>query len=656
MASLSIVIGLLGAIYGGLPLDFLLNKFGWNYVIYTFSAFSCLLALLLVLITPSSSSEESASDNIFQDLKTVLFNKHIILISFFGGLMVGPLEGFADGWAKAFLCEAYQMTGGLASSLSSLMFIGMGAGSFFLAYLLEKYPDKHYEVIIACSFAMIASFLLLFTQAGGLYIALPALLVIGFASGYQVITIYKAISYVNSNLVGLATAISNMIVMVFGYFFHTGIAKIIDLCWNGMVVQGNPVYGTELLVKAISIIPVCLLLAVFGFMWLKKRKELQRQKLQLQLIASENFASKAVMEAQGSFLTNKYAEGYPGKRYYCGCDYVDEVENLAIERLCKLFGVKFANVQPHSGSQANQAVFASLLTPGDTILGLSLSCGGHLTHGATPSLSGKWFKSVQYTVNKDTYLLNMDEIEKLALEHKPKLIIAGASAYPRKMDFKRFREIADKVGAYLLADIAHYAGLIAAGEYPSPAEYAHVMTSTTHKTLRGPRGGVVMTNDEALHKKIQSAVFPGLQGGPLMHVIAAKAVAFKEALAPEFKTYSKKIVENAKVLAQELQKHGLNIITGGTDSHIVLVDLRSQKLTGKDVVDSLERAGITCNKNSVPFDTEKPTITSGIRFGTAAETTRGLEAENFKEIASLVNEVVQGLISGNSSSVEKAAQ
>ncbi|WP_264682829.1 MULTISPECIES: MFS transporter [unclassified Wolbachia] len=271
MASLSIIIGLLGAIYGGLPLDFLLNKFGWNYVIYTFSAFGCLLALLLLLITPKSNIEESRNDNILQDLKTVLFNKHIILISFFGGLMVGPIEGFADGWAKAFLCEAYQMTGDLASSLSSLMFIGMGAGSFFLAYLLEKYPDKHYEVIIACSFAMIASFLLLFTQIGGLYIALPTLLVIGFASGYQVITIYKAISYVNNNLVGLATAISNMIVMVFGYFFHTGIAKIIDLCWNGTVIQGNPVYGTELLVKAISIIPVCLLLAVFGFMWLRKR-------------------------------------------------------------------------------------------------------------------------------------------------------------------------------------------------------------------------------------------------------------------------------------------------------------------------------------------------------------------------------------------------
>ncbi|MGL9682196.1 MAG: serine hydroxymethyltransferase [Wolbachia sp.] len=382
-------------------------------------------------------------------------------------------------------------------------------------------------------------------------------------------------------------------------------------------------------------------------------KELQRQRLQLQLIASENFASKAVMEAQGSFLTNKYAEGYPGKRYYCGCEYMDEVESLAINRLCKLFGVKFANVQPHSGSQANQAVFASLLTPGDKILGLSLNCGGHLTHGAAPSLSSEWFKSIQYTVSKDTYLLDMDEIEKLALEHKPKLIIAGASAYPRKINFKRFREIADKVGAYLLADIAHYAGLIAADEYPSPAGYAHVMTSTTHKTLRGPRGGVITTNDKTLHKKIQSAVFPGLQGGPLMHVIAAKAVAFKEALAPRFKIYSRKVVENAKVLAQALQEHGLSIITGGTDSHIVLVDLRPQKLTGKDVVDSLERASITCNKNSVPFDTEKPTITSGLRFGTAAETTRGLGVENFKEIADLINEIIQGLISKNSLNVEK---
>jgi len=382
-------------------------------------------------------------------------------------------------------------------------------------------------------------------------------------------------------------------------------------------------------------------------------QELQRQKSQLQLIASENFASKAVMETQGSVLTNKYAEGYSGKRYYCGCEHVDKIESLAIDRLCKLFGVKFANVQPHSGSQANQAVFAALLSPGDTILGLSLNCGGHLTHGATPNLSGKWFKSVQYAVDKKTYLLDMDEIEKLALKHKPKLIIAGASAYPRKIDFKRFREIADKVGAYLLADIAHYAGLIAAGAYPSAAKYAHVMTSTTHKTLRGPRGGIIMTNDEAIHKKIQSTVFPGLQGGPLMHVIAAKAVAFKEALDPEFKTYSKKVIENAKVLAKELQKYGLNIITDGTDSHMVLVDLRPKKLTGKSVVDSLERAGIICNKNAIPFDTEKPTITSGLRFGTAAETTRGLTKEDFKEIASLINEIVQGLINKNSADVEK---
>lgn len=382
-------------------------------------------------------------------------------------------------------------------------------------------------------------------------------------------------------------------------------------------------------------------------------QELQRQKSQLQLIASENFASEAVMEAQGSILTNKYAEGYSGKRYYCGCENVDKIESLAVSRLCKLFGVKFANVQPHSGSQANQAVFASLLSPGDIILGLSLNCGGHLTHGATPNLSGKWFKSIQYAVHKETYLLDMDEVEKLALKHNPKLIIAGASAYPRKIDFKRFREIADKVGAYLLADIAHYAGLIAANEYPSPVEYAHVITSTTHKTLRGPRGGVIMTNDEAMHKKIQSAVFPGLQGGPLMHVIAAKAVAFKEALDPEFKVYSKKVIENAKVLANELKKHGLNIITDGTDSHIVLVDLRPKKLTGKSVVDSLERAGITCNKNSIPFDTEKPTITSGLRLGTAAETTRGLKGEDFKEIAHLINEIIQGLINGNSTEVEK---
>ncbi|WP_333023617.1 serine hydroxymethyltransferase [Wolbachia endosymbiont of Pentidionis agamae] len=381
--------------------------------------------------------------------------------------------------------------------------------------------------------------------------------------------------------------------------------------------------------------------------------ELQRQKSQLQLIASENFASRAVMEAQGSILTNKYAEGYSGKRYYCGCRYVDQIESLAVERLCKLFDVKFANVQPHSGSQANQAVLSALLSPGDKILGLSLDCGGHLTHGATPSLSGKWFKSIQYGVNKETYLLDMDEIEELAIINKPKLIIAGASAYPRKIDFKRFRAIADKVDAYLLADIAHYAGLIAAGEYPSPVQHAHIITSTTHKTLRGPRGGIIMTNDEVIHKKIQSAVFPGLQGGPLMHIIAAKAVAFKEALDTGFKIYSKAVIENAKVLAKELQMHGLDIVTGGTDSHIILVDLRSKRITGKDVVDSLERAGITCNKNAIPFDIERPTITSGLRFGTSAETTRGLSGTEFKEIASLINEVISGLTQGNSFSSEK---
>ncbi|OEY86469.1 serine hydroxymethyltransferase [Wolbachia pipientis] len=382
-------------------------------------------------------------------------------------------------------------------------------------------------------------------------------------------------------------------------------------------------------------------------------QELQRQKSQLHLIASENFASKAVMEAQGSVLTNKYAEGYSGNRYYCGCEYIDNIENLAIERLCNLFDVKFANVQPHSGSQANQAVFASLLNPGDTILGLSLDSGGHLTHGAKPSFSGKWFKAIQYTVDQATYMLNMDAVEKLALTHKPNLIIAGASAYPRTIDFQRFREIADKVNAYLLADIAHYAGLIASGEYPSPIPYAHIITSTTHKTLRGPRGGVIMTNDAVIYKKIQSTVFPGLQGGPLMHVIAAKAIAFKEALDPQFKVYSKKVIENARIFAQELQTYGFNIVTGGTDSHIVLVDLRPQKLTGKDVVNSLERAGIICNKNTIPFDTEKPTVTSGLRFGTAAETTRGLEAEDFKKIASFINEIINSLINGNSTDIEK---
>ncbi|UWI83209.1 serine hydroxymethyltransferase [Wolbachia endosymbiont of Howardula sp.] len=382
-------------------------------------------------------------------------------------------------------------------------------------------------------------------------------------------------------------------------------------------------------------------------------RESRRQNTQLQLIASENFASQAVIDAQGSILTNKYAEGYPGKRYYSGCQYIDEIEMLAIKRLCKLFDVKFANVQPHSGSQANQAVFASLLVPGDKILGLSLNCGGHLTHGAAPNLSGQWFRSIQYHVNQKTYLLDMDSIEEIALQYKPKLIIAGASAYPRIIDFKRFREIADKINAYLLADIAHYAGLIVAGVYPSPIGFAHIITSTTHKTLRGPRGGIIMTNDSLLHNKIQAALFPGLQGGPLMHVIAAKAVAFQEASLPEFKIYGKMIIKNAQILAQSLQNHGLNIITGGTDSHIILVDLREYQLTGKVVVDSLERAGIICNKNAIPFDTEKPTTSSGLRLGTAAETTRGLKEENFIEIALFIHQIIVGLKNGNNSDVEK---
>ncbi|XGA08108.1 MAG: serine hydroxymethyltransferase [Wolbachia endosymbiont of Xenopsylla cheopis] len=371
------------------------------------------------------------------------------------------------------------------------------------------------------------------------------------------------------------------------------------------------------------------------------QEELLRQQSQLQLIASENFASRAVLEAQGSILTNKYAEGYAGKRYYCGCSFVDKVETLAIERLCQLFNVKFANVQPHSGSQANQAVFAALLNPGDTILGLSLECGGHLTHGAKPNLSGKWFNAVQYGVDKNTHLIDMNEVEDLALKHKPKLIISGSSAYPRQIDFKGFREIADKVGAYLLADIAHYAGLIAGRVYNSPVEYAHVITSTTHKTLRGPRGGIIITNEEDIHKKIQSALFPGLQGGPLMHVIAAKAVAFAEALKPEFQDYSKKVIANAKTLAETLKAEGFNIVTGGTDSHIVLVDLRSQKLTGKDAVNSLERSGIVCNKNTVPFDEKGPFITSGLRFGSAAETTRGLTQEDFEQLGQMINKVLK---------------
>lgn len=372
-------------------------------------------------------------------------------------------------------------------------------------------------------------------------------------------------------------------------------------------------------------------------------KELIRQQEQIELIASENIVSKAVLEAQGSVMTNKYAEGYPGKRYYGGCEFVDIAENLAIERVTKLFNCKYANVQPNSGSQANQGVFQALLSPGDTILGMSLAAGGHLTHGAKPNQSGKWFNSAQYGVNKVTHLLDYDEIESKARETLPKLIIAGGSAYPRHINFKRFREIADKVGAFLLVDMAHFSGLVAAGNYPSPLPHAHVVTSTTHKTLRGPRGGIILTNDEILAKKINSAIFPGIQGGPLMHVIAAKAVAFKEALNDSFVIYANAVVDNAKSLSDSLKRRGCNIISGGTDSHLVLVDLRPKGVTGKDAESSLERAGITCNKNGIPFDPKKPAITSGIRLGSPAATTRGFGVNEFDSIGNLISDVLDGM-------------
>ncbi len=372
--------------------------------------------------------------------------------------------------------------------------------------------------------------------------------------------------------------------------------------------------------------------------------ELTRQQNQIELIASENITSRAVIEAQGSVLTNKYAEGYPGKRYYQGCAHVDVTEGLAIERVKEIFGAEYANVQPHSGAQANGAVMLALLEPGDTILGMSLAFGGHLTHGAKPALSGKWFNAIQYGTSKEDGLIDFDEVRALAQEHKPKMIIAGASAYPRVIDWAKFREIADEVGAILFVDMAHYAGLIAGGSYPNPIPHAHVTTSTTHKTLRGPRGGVILTNDEAIAKKINSAVFPGLQGGPLEHVIAAKAVAFGEALRPEFKQYAVDIVENARILAQVLIDGGLDIVTGGTDSHIVLVDLRPKGLTGKVADDALEHAGITCNKNAVPYDPEKPFVTSGIRLGTPAGTTRGFGAAEWREIGALILEVLDGLV------------
>jgi glycine hydroxymethyltransferase len=371
--------------------------------------------------------------------------------------------------------------------------------------------------------------------------------------------------------------------------------------------------------------------------------EQNRQRDVIELIASENFTSRAVLEAQGSVLTNKYAEGYPGKRFYNGCDEVDKAENLAIERAKKLFNCKYANVQPHSGSQANQAVFLALLKPGDTVLGMSLDSGGHLTHGATPNMSGKWFNIVSYNVNKDNYLIDYDEIEKLALLHKPKLIIAGYSAYPRSLDFARFREIADKIGAYLMADIAHIAGLVSAGEHQSSLPYAHITTSTTHKTLRGPRGGLILSNDEELGKKINLALFPGLQGGPLMHVIAGKAVAFKEALQPEYKTYIKQVINNSKALAKAFQERGYHVLTGGTDNHIVLVDLRGTGITGKMAANSLDRAGLTCNKNSIPFDETSPFITSGIRLGSPACTTRGFKEKDFMAAGGMIADILDGL-------------
>ena len=373
------------------------------------------------------------------------------------------------------------------------------------------------------------------------------------------------------------------------------------------------------------------------------RDEFTRQQNHIELIASENIVSKAVLEAQGSVLTNKYAEGYPSKRYYGGCEHVDVSENLAIERAKKLFDCKFANVQPHSGAQANGAVYLALLKPGDTTLAMSLNSGGHLTHGAKPAQSGKWFNAIHYEVDKETGLIDYNSVEKLAVENKPKLIIAGGSAYSRIIDFKKFREICDRVGAYLLVDMAHLSGLVAGGAYPNPTKYADVVTSTTHKVLRGPRGGIILTNNEELAKKFNSAIFPGLQGGPLMHVIAAKAVCFKEALSDEFKTYTKNVINNAKILAERLSEKGFKIFSGGTDTHLMLLDLRSFKVTGKDAQASLGRANITCNKNGIPFDTESPFITSGIRLGTPACTTRGFKEEEFKLVADLIYKVVKGL-------------
>ena len=388
------------------------------------------------------------------------------------------------------------------------------------------------------------------------------------------------------------------------------------------------------------------------------KNEFTRQQNHIELIASENIVSKAVLEAQGSVLTNKYAEGYPGKRYYGGCEHVDLSESLAIQRAKKLFNCNFANVQPHSGAQANGAVYLALIKPGDTILGMSLNSGGHLTHGAKPAQSGKWFNAIHYDVDKETGLIDYENVERLALENRPKLIIAGGSAYSRVIDFKKFRDICDKVKAYLLVDMAHFSGLVAGGVYPNPTKFADVVTSTTHKVLRGPRGGIILTNNEDLIKKFNSAIFPGLQGGPLMHVIAAKAVCFKEALSDEFKNYSKNVISNAKILSEKLVKNGFKIFSGGTDTHLMLVDLRDFNVTGKDAEASLVRANITCNKNGIPFDTQSPMITSGIRLGTPACTTRGFGPNEFSLIADLISKVVKGLSKNgtNNSKIEKEVQ
>ncbi len=386
------------------------------------------------------------------------------------------------------------------------------------------------------------------------------------------------------------------------------------------------------------------------------RGELGRQRDQIELIASENIVSRAVLEAQGSVLTNKYAEGYPAKRYYGGCEWVDVAERIAIERACRLFDCAFANVQPHSGAQANQAVFMALLQPGDTVLGMSLAAGGHLTHGAPPNLSGKWFNAVQYGVRRDDARIDFDEVQRLAEQHRPRLIIAGGSAYPRIIDFARFRAIADGIGAYLMVDMAHFAGLVAGGVHPSPLPHAHVVTTTTHKTLRGPRAGMILSTDAELGKKINSAVFPGLQGGPLMHIIAAKAVAFGEALQPSFRQYAANVVENARTLAATLVEGGLDIVSGGTDTHLMLVDLRPKGLTGKAAAESLEHAAITCNKNGIPFDPEKPTVTSGVRLGSPAATTRGFGRAEFRQVGELIVEVLDGLAANptDNGAVERA--